>query len=201
MCARNLGFRQNRAKNWQNRESNAFADPATFSSGGRKHSQMANSIAVLALLLMPVTIGVGAAAKATHPEITITPATAQKVISGSPDRFTGSVRVQSLFDPGGPSPTSGGAVTFQPGAHSAWHTHPLGQILIVTHGVGWIQQWGGPVQVIRKGDVVWIPPGAKHWHGATPTTSMTHIAVQNTVNGVAVNWLEQVTAEQYQLKK
>ena len=140
---------------------------------------MANSIAVLALLLMSITTGVGAAAQATDPEITITPATAQKVISGSPDRFTGSVRVQSLFDPGGPSPTSGGAVTFQPGARSAWHTHPLGQILIATDGVGWIQQWGGPVQVIRKGDVVWIPPGVKHWHGATPTTSMRHIAVQN----------------------
>jgi quercetin dioxygenase-like cupin family protein len=78
-------------------------------------------------------------------------------------------------------------VIFQPGARSAWHTHPLGQILIVTDGVGWIQQWDGPVQVIRKGDVVWIPPGIKHWHGATPTTTMTHIAVQESLNGVAVN--------------
>jgi len=92
-------------------------------------------------------------------------------------------------------------VTFQPGARSAWHTHPLGQILIVTDGVGWIQQWGGPVQVIRKGDVVWTPPGIKHWHGATPTTTMTHIAVQESLNGVAVNWLEQVTNEQYQLNR
>jgi quercetin dioxygenase-like cupin family protein len=100
--------------------------------------------------------------------------TAQKVITGAPDRFTGSVRLQSLFDPTESSRTSGGAVTFQPGARSAWHTHPLGQILIVTDGVGWIQQWGSPVQVIRKGDVVWIPPGIKHWHGATPTTAMTH---------------------------
>ena len=90
---------------------------------------------------------------------------------------------------------------FQPGARSAWHTHPLGQILIVTDGVGWIQQWGGPVQVIRKGDVVWIPPGIKHWHGATPATAMTHIAVQESLNGVAVNWLEQVTNEQYQLNR
>jgi mannose-6-phosphate isomerase-like protein (cupin superfamily) len=84
---------------------------------------------------------------------------------------------------------------------SAWHTHPLGQILIVTDGEGWIRQWGGPVQVIRKGDVVWISPGVKHWHGATPTTAMTHIAVQENLNGVAVNWLEQVTNEQYQLSK
>jgi quercetin dioxygenase-like cupin family protein len=95
--------------------------------------------------------------------------------------------VQSLFDPTEPSRTGGGAVIFQPGARSAWHTHPLGQILIVTDGVGWIQQWDGPVQVIRKGDVVWIPPGIKHWHGATPTTTMTHIAVQESLNGVAVN--------------
>ena len=110
------------------------------------------------------------------PQISITAPEAQKVISGAPDRFSGSVRVQSLFDPAGPSRTGGGAVTFQPGARSAWHTHPLGQILIMTDGVGWLQQWGGPVQVIRKGDVVWIPPGVKHWHGATPTTAMTHIA-------------------------
>ena len=162
---------------------------------------MRNSIAVSALVLVPVAICAGAAAQTKAPQITITPATAQKVIAGSPQRFAGSVRVQSLFDATEPSRTSGGIVTFQPGAHSAWHTHPLGQILIVTDGVGWIQQWGGPVQVIHKGDVVWIPPGVKHWHGATPTTPMTHIAVQESLNGVAVNWLEQVTDEQYQLNR
>ncbi|HTF61808.1 MAG TPA: cupin domain-containing protein [Edaphobacter sp.] len=162
---------------------------------------MRNPVAVSALLLLSVVITGVAAAQTSVPQITITPIAAQKVITGSPKRFTGSVRVQSLFDPIDPSRTSGGAVTFQPGARSAWHTHPLGQILIVTDGVGWIQQWGGPVQVIRKGDVVWIPPGIKHWHGATPTTAMTHIAVQENLNGVAVNWLEQVTNEQYKLNR
>jgi len=88
-------------------------------------------------------------------------------------------------------------VTFEPGARSAWHTHPFSQILIVTEGAGWIQQWGGPIQEIRKGDVIWIPPGVKHWHGAAPTTSMTHIAIQEQLNGKAVDWLEKVTVEQY----
>jgi quercetin dioxygenase-like cupin family protein len=132
-------------------------------------------------------------------QITITPAAAQNVVIGAPDRFTGSVRVQSLFDPKDQTRSSGGRVTFQPGARSAWHTHPLGQVLIVTDGVGWIQQWGGRIQVIRKGDVVWIPAGVKHWHGATPTSAMTHIAFQESVNGSAVNWLEKVTDEQYRL--
>jgi quercetin dioxygenase-like cupin family protein len=134
-------------------------------------------------------------------QITITPARSQKVITGAPDHFTGSVRVQSLFDAKAPARSSGGEVTFQPGARSAWHTHPLGQVLIVTDGIGWIQQWGGPVQVIHKGDVVWIPAGVKHWHGATPTSSMTHIALQEQLNGTAVNWLEKVTDEQYRLTK
>ena len=162
---------------------------------------MRNAITVSALLLLSVVMTDVAAAQTSAPQITITPTTAQEVITGAPDHFTGSVRVKSLFDPTEPSRTSGGVVTFQPGARSAWHTHPLGQILIVTDGVGWIQQWGGPVQVIRKGDVVWIPPGVKHWHGAAPATAMTHIAVQESLNGVAVNWLEQVTNEQYQLNR
>jgi quercetin dioxygenase-like cupin family protein len=162
---------------------------------------MRNAITVSALLLASVVMNDVTAAQTSAPQITITPTAAQNVITGSLKRFTGSVRVQSLFDPTEPSRISGGAVTFQPGARSAWHTHPLGQILIVTDGVGWIQQWGGPVQVIRKGDVVWIPPGIKHWHGATPITAMTHIAVQESLNSVAVNWLEQVTNEQYQLNR
>ena len=134
-------------------------------------------------------------------QISITPTTAQKVITGAPERFTGSVRVQSLFDANKPARSTGGLVTFQPGARSAWHTHPLGQTLIVTDGVGWIQQSGGPVQVIRKGDVVWIPAGVKHWHGATPTTTMTHIALQEELDGRLVDWLEHVTDEQYRLAK
>jgi quercetin dioxygenase-like cupin family protein len=162
---------------------------------------MRNRVAVSAMLLLSVAITGVAAAQTSAPGIMITPSAEQKVITGSPQRFTGSVRVQSLFDATDPSRTSGGAVTFQAGARSAWHTHPLGQILIVMDGEGWIQEWGGPVQVMRKGDVVWIPPGVKHWHGATPTAAMTHIAVQESLNGVTVNWLEQVTNEQYQLSK
>jgi quercetin dioxygenase-like cupin family protein len=134
-------------------------------------------------------------------QIVITPAESQKAIEGAADRFTGSVRVQSLFAAKPPGRASGGQVTFQPGARSAWHTHPLGQALIVTEGTGWVQQWGGPVQVMRKGDVIWIPPGTKHWHGATPTTSVTHIAIQEEQNGVNVNWMEKVSDEQYGLGK
>jgi quercetin dioxygenase-like cupin family protein len=153
--------------------------------------------ALLSLVTMPV-VGI---AQTGNTQITITPTNSQKVITGVPDRFTGSVRVQSLFDAKEPARSSGGQVTFQPGARSAWHTHPLGQILIVTDGVGWVQQWGGPVQVIRKGDVVWIPAGVKHWHGATPTTTMTHIAFQEQLDGRVVDWLEKVTDEQYRLTK
>jgi quercetin dioxygenase-like cupin family protein len=115
----------------------------------------------------------------------------------SAEYFTGSLQVQELFPADDPSRTSGGKVTFEPGARSAWHTHPLGQILIVTDGTGWVQQWGGPIEEIRKGDVIWIPPGVKHWHGATPSTAMTHIAIQEQFNGKAVEWMEKVTDEQY----
>jgi quercetin dioxygenase-like cupin family protein len=134
-------------------------------------------------------------------QIAITPETAQTVITGAPDRFTGSVRVESLFDVKEPARSSGARVTFQPGARTAWHTHPLGQILIITDGVGWVQQWGGTVQVIRKGDVVRIPAGVKHWHGATPTTSVTHLALQERLDGRVVDWLEKVTDERYRLTK
>jgi quercetin dioxygenase-like cupin family protein len=134
-------------------------------------------------------------------QITITPPRSQKVITGAPDRFTGSVHVRSLFDAKSPARSTGGEVTFQPGARSAWHTHPLGQVLIVTDGVGLVQQWGSPVQMMHKGDVVWIPPGVKHWHGATPTTSVTHIALQEEQNEVNVSWMEKVSDEQYKLGK
>src|SRR6201995_5026789 len=123
-------------------------------------------------------------------QISITPTTAHNGITGPPDHFTGSVRVQSLFDARKPARSSGGQVTFQPGARSAWYIHPLGQILIVTDGVGWVPQWDGPIQVMRKGDVIWIPAGVKHWHGATPTTSVTHIAIQENLDGRNVDWLE-----------
>jgi quercetin dioxygenase-like cupin family protein len=116
---------------------------------------------------------------------------------GSADTFTGDVRVAPLFPAGAPASYSGGAVSFEAGARSAWHTHPAGQYLIVTNGVGWTQQWGGPVMEIRPGDIVWCPPGVKHWHGASPTASMTHIALTGTVNGKNVEWMEKVSDGQY----
>jgi quercetin dioxygenase-like cupin family protein len=116
---------------------------------------------------------------------------------GPTDWFTGTVRIDSLFDRPPPARVGGASVTFEPGARTAWHTHPLGQTLIVTFGCGWVQRWGGPVEEIRPGDVVWFPPGEKHWHGATATTAMTHIAIQEKLDGKAVDWLEHVTDEQY----
>src|SRR2546430_80642 len=129
--------------------------------------------------------------------ITVDRSGSQPSNRGAAQFFTGSVRVDPLFPATAPSRMSAGSVTFEPGARSAWHTHPVGQILIVTAGVGRVQQWSGPVQDIRPGDVVRIPPGVKHWHGAVPTTAMTHIAIQETVDGRNVDWMEQVSEEQY----
>jgi len=117
---------------------------------------------------------------------------------GPADYFTGTVRIDPLFNPPAPARVFGASVTFEPGARTAWHTHPLGQTLIVTAGAGRAQRWGGTIEEIRPGDVVWIPPGEKHWHGATPSTAMTHIAIQEQIEGKAVEWLEQVSDEQYQ---
>jgi quercetin dioxygenase-like cupin family protein len=111
--------------------------------------------------------------------------------------FTGSVRVDPLFQAPAPARVSGANVTFEPGARTAWHTHPLGQTLVVTAGCGWAQREGGPIEEIRQGDVVWFPPGEKHWHGATPTTAMTHIAIQEALNGKAVERMEKVSDEKY----
>jgi quercetin dioxygenase-like cupin family protein len=116
---------------------------------------------------------------------------------GSADWFTGSVRVDPLFQAPDPARVSGGQVTFEPGARTAWHTHPLGQTLIITAGLGWVQREGGPVEEVRPGDVVWFPPGLKHWHGATPTSAMAHIAIQEAIDGKAVDWMEKVSDEQY----
>ena len=117
---------------------------------------------------------------------------------GSAEYFTGIVRIDPLFQAPSPARAFGASVTFEPGARTAWHTHPLGQTLIVTAGSGLAQRWGGPVEQIRPGDVVWFPPGEKHWHGATPTTAMTHIAIQEQLDGKVVDWMEQVTDQQYQ---
>jgi quercetin dioxygenase-like cupin family protein len=118
-------------------------------------------------------------------------------VKGPADWFTGTVRIDPLFQPEAPARTAGGLVTFEPGARTAWHTHPLGQTLIVTSGLGWAQREGGPIEEIRPGDVVWFSPGEKHWHGATTTAAMVHIAIQETLDGKAVNWLEKVSDEQY----
>jgi quercetin dioxygenase-like cupin family protein len=115
--------------------------------------------------------------------------------SRASDYFTGTVRIDPLFPVRDPARVSAGSVTFEPGARTAWHTHPLGQTLIITAGLGWVQHDGGPIEEVRPGDVVWFPPGLKHWHGATSTTAMTHIAVQETLNGKNVDWLEKVSDE------
>jgi len=121
----------------------------------------------------------------------------QASTKGPSDWFTGTVRIDPLFQASDPARVSGASVTFEPGARTAWHTHPLGQTLIVTAGYGWAQRAGGPIEEIRPGDVVWFPPGEKHWHGATPKTAMTHIAIQEALNGKPVDWMEKVSDAQY----
>ena len=125
----------------------------------------------------------------------------QVPMKGPADWFTGTVRVEPLFQAAEPARVQGASVTFEPGARTAWHTHPLGQTLIVTAGVGWVQRVGGAVEEIRPGDVVWFSPGEKHWHGATATTAMTHIAVQEKLDGKVVDWMEQVNEEEYGVGK
>lgn len=118
-------------------------------------------------------------------------------MKGPTDWFTGTVRIEPLFQAPEPALVQGASVTFEPGARTAWHTHPLGQTLLVTAGLGWVQREGGPVEEIRPGDVVWFAPGEKHWHGATAVNAMTHVAIQEKAGGQVVTWLEQVSAEQY----
>ncbi|MBM7566215.1 (R)-mandelonitrile lyase [Paenibacillus sacheonensis] len=117
---------------------------------------------------------------------------------GPAEYFTGTVRIDPLFEAADPARVAGASVTFEPGARTAWHTHPLGQTLIVTAGSGSVQRWGGQIEAVHPGDVIWFPPGEKHWHGASPTTGMTHIAIQERIDGKAVDWLEHVSDDQYQ---
>jgi len=125
----------------------------------------------------------------------------QPSAKGPAQFFSGDVRVDPLFPkPNGPTRATGSYVTFEPGARTAWHTHPVGQTLVVTAGTGRVQRWGDPVEEIRPGDVVWIPPGQKHWHGAAPTTAMTHIAITELADGKAVDWMEKVDDTQYLAK-
>lgn len=121
----------------------------------------------------------------------------QASLKGDPEYFTGPVRLDPLFEAPPPARVRAVHVTFEPGARTAWHTHPLGQILVVTAGCGRVQRWGGPMETIRPGDVIWIPPGVKHWHGAGPATAMSHIAIHEALDGQAAEWLEPVTDEQY----
>ena len=144
-----------------------------------------------------ITAALIAAAPAGAQSIEITRSGAQPSVRGAAETFTGSVVVDPMFRATEHTRASAGHVFFQPGARSAWHTHPAGQTLIVTSGTGWIQQWDGEKREIRPGDVIWIPPNVKHWHGATASNGMSHIAIQEHVQGKVVDWLEQVGEEQY----
>lgn len=156
-----------------------------------------------ALAMTAISLSMAASAlaqddKAASSALQIARNGSQPSAKGPATNFSGTVRVDPLFPkPNGPTRATGSYVTFEPGARTAWHTHPLGQTLVVTAGAGRVQRWGDPVQAIGPGDVVWIPPGQKHWHGAAPTTAMTHIAITELLEGKAVDWLEKVTDADY----
>lgn len=160
-------------------------------------TQFQRIIALAALFTTALPAGMAQSGPAKATSITVSPSSSRPVERAEAEHFTGIVRRQPQFGAKAPGRTSGGLVTFEPGARSAWHTHPLGQMLIVTDGTGWIQAWGGPVQTMRKGDVVQIPAGVKHWHGATATSAVTHYAIQEEVGGKNVTWLEKVSDPQY----
>ncbi|WP_321163615.1 MULTISPECIES: cupin domain-containing protein [unclassified Sphingomonas] len=149
------------------------------------------------LAIMTMTISHSAQAQDRRSTMEVTRKADQKTTDGSPEYFTGKVTISGQFQRPSPSRVGGATVHFEPGARTAWHTHPLGQTLIVTEGVGWTQVEGGPTIEFQAGDVLWCPPDRKHWHGATPTQAMTHIAIQESLNGSPVKWMEQVTDAQY----
>jgi quercetin dioxygenase-like cupin family protein len=151
----------------------------------------------LALLTSRRTHTEARSAAIEEAEMEITRVGSQPSNKGPAEWFSGTVRIDPLFGAKAPARAAGASVTFEPGARTAWHTHPLGQTLIVTAGCGWVQREDGPVEEVHPGDVVWFPPGEKHWHGATPTTAMTHIAIQEQLDGKVVDWLEHVSDEQY----
>ena len=150
--------------------------------------------ATAGLVLMPLTRLWSDAREAT---MDIKRSGSQPSTKGPAEWFTGTVRIDPLFDAPAPARAAGASVTFEPGARTAWHTHPLGQTLIVTTGCGWVQREGGPIKEIRPGDVIWFPQGEKHWHGATATTAMSHIAIQEKLDGSPVDWMEHVKDEHY----
>ena len=145
-------------------------------------------------------LGLLAAAPASAESTQISPNGSRPSAKGAAQYFTGSVIVDPLYAANDSTSSTGGLVTFEPGARSAWHTHPAGQVLIVTSGTGWVQEEGGQKREIRPGDVIWTPPGVKHWHGATATNAMSHIAISNMKDGKNVDWMEHVTDEQYRAK-
>ena len=149
------------------------------------------------VILLSVLASVASSQTAGSQEIQITRGTSQPPRPGPAENFSGSARVDTPFRANAPARVSGARVTFEPGARTAWHTHPLGQTLIVTAGTGRVQRWGDPVDEMRQGDVVWIPPGQKHWHGAAPNSSMTHIAIAEQLDGKTVEWMEKVSESQY----
>lgn len=159
--------------------------------------RLATKTATVLTAALLATVANGAVAQAENAEIEVSAEDARAASPGSPANFTGSVQSTPLLDVTDYSDMSGGEVDFQPGARSAWHTHPAGQTLIITEGVGWVQSWDGPKQQMALGDVVRIPPGVKHWHGATANDAMTHIAIAEAVDGNRVTWMEQVTEAQY----
>lgn len=153
------------------------------------------SRAAVSLSLLASGVLAGEALAQEAPGVRVTRVGSQPSARGPAENFTGNVRVDSLFRGTGEARVSGGIVTFEPGARTAWHTHPLGQTLIVTAGSGLVRQWGGAVQEIRPGDIVWIPPGVKHWHGAAPATGMSHIAIAEALDGKSVTWMEKVAED------
>lgn len=147
--------------------------------------------------LVALSLMAGQASADENKGVRVTRVGSQPSVQGAAEYFTGRVRVDGLFQSDAPARVGGGTVTFEPGARTAWHTHPLGQTLIVTAGVGYVQQEGQPRQEIRPGDTVWIAPNVRHWHGATPTTGMTHIALAEALDGSTVTWAEQLSDDQY----
>ena len=157
-----------------------------------RHTMLAPALFGLAMLLPAA-----AALAQTSGDVVVQRARSHPPTAGAPANFTGTVRVDGRFQGTAPARVSGGTVTFEAGARTAWHTHPLGQTLIVLSGTGLVQHWGGLIQEIRPGDVVWIPPYVKHWHGAAPSSGMSHVAIAEALDGKTVDWMEQVADEQY----
>ena len=149
------------------------------------------------LTLLAVLLSLASALAQTDQDVVVQRAGSQAPSVGAAQNFTGAVRVDGRFQARAPARISGGTVTFEPGARTAWHTHPLGQTLVVTAGAGLVQHWGGAIQEIRPGDVVWVPPGVKHWHGAAATAGMAHVAISEVLDGKTVEWMEHVSDEQY----